>query len=228
MKTYILLILVTITGFSQAEKLIKPEIQQMINADIALAHSVKQLSQSKGTSGFIGVGADSSGCHFSTIQAAINAFSSSGVSEIRVARNKTYNENIEIDDIDISIIGGYLDCFNMGLPNAIGGPGNNQSIIDGGSISGVIRIANTSQKRTITLTNLQLTNGNSASSGGGLIADNASTTLSLKNVDITNNTAFRGAGIAIIAGDTDVLLDNSTINNNTAKIAGGLYCFNKK
>ena len=224
MKIHILSILVTIAGFSQAENLIKPEIQQQINANIALVHSVKKLSQSKGTGGFIGVGADASCNGVNSIQQALDLIATTGQSEIRVARNKTYNENIEIDDIDVSIIGGYLDCFNMSLPNAIGGPGNNQSIIDGSRISSVIRIANTSQKRIITLTNLQLTNGNSESSGGGLIADNANTMLLLKNVNITNNTAFRGAGIAIIAGDTDVLLENSSINNNTAKVAGGLYC----
>ena len=224
MKIYILLILVTISGLSQAENRITPEIQQQINADIAFVHSIKQLSQANGTSGYVGVGADASCNGVSSIQQALDLIAITGQSEIRVARNKTYNENIEIDDIDVSIIGGYLDCFNMGLPNAIGGPGNNQSIIDGSSISAVIRIANTIQKRIITLTNLQLTNGNSGSFGGGLIADNANTMLSLKNVNITNNTAILGAGIAIIAGDTDVLLENSSINNNTAKVAGGLYC----
>ncbi len=223
MKTDILLILVTIAGFSQAENLIKPEIQQMINENIALVHSTNKLSPSKGSGGYISVGADSQ-CGFSSIQTALNVLVIFGASEIRVARNKTYNENLIIEDRDVIITGGYLNCSDMGLPNAIGGPGNNQSIIDGGGIGSVIRIGNTNQRREITLKNLQLTNGNTNGSGGGLIVDSAGSMLSLKNIDINNNTALSGAGIAIITGQTDMVLENSRVDNNTAQIAGGIYC----
>ncbi len=223
MKIYLLSILLTITGLSQAANLITPELQKQLNEDVALVHSIKQLSQSKGTGGYLSVGADNQ-CAYSTIQSALNALALTGVYEIRIARNKSYNENLIIDDMDVSIIGGYLDCFNMGLPNAIGGPSNNQSIINGGDNDSVVKIQNTTQRRTISLKNLRLIDGNSIGPGGGLLVMVVDSMLSLVNLDILNNNAHYGAGIAIIAGDTDMVLENSRVFNNVARYGGGLYC----
>ena len=89
--------------------------------DITIPTQVKQdfdrplLSDfSKQASGsFITVGGDTLGCHFNNIQDAIDSIPFSETGEIRIATNKTYHENLLIDDINVSLIGGYDDCFDQ-------------------------------------------------------------------------------------------------------------------
>lgn len=223
MYKYQLLTLLLITGGADAANNLTPEIEQHINDDIALVHSVNEQTKTSAIPSFLGVGADQQ-CHYSTIQEALDAFDQSGVDEIRVSRNKTYNENLIIDDMDVVIVGGYLDCSVMSHPDVIGGPGTNQSLIDGNQSGSVIRIQNTSQRRNVVLKNLRLLHGDTEGPGGGLVAYVVDAKVSLINLDIRDNTAHYGAGIAIIAGDTDMSLQNSRVLLNSAKYAGGLYC----
>ena len=225
----ITLLTIIVSGGLYAAGHINSKTENHINTDIALLHSVKQLTQSRNGTSYIGVGADTQGCHFSTIQAAINAFAQSGVTEIRVARNKTYNENLVIDDMNISIVGGYFDCSSMSLPDAIGGPGNSQSIINGGAVTSVMKIVGATQRNTIALKNLRLINGRGTTlaektTGAGLFSFDADAQISLTNLDITNNQAFYGAGISMFNGDTDMILINTRVFSNSAKYAGGVYC----
>lgn len=210
-------------GIAHASNTMSAETQAHVNADIARIHAVNEYTKTRVGASFLGVGTDQD-CHYSTIQEALNAFVQSGAAEIRVARNKTYDENLIIDDMDVTIVGGYLDCFNMGLPNAIGGPGTSQAIIDGNDAGSVIRIQNTSEHRTIVLKNLRLLNGETKGPGGGLVAYVVDARVSLINVDIRNNTAHYGAGIAIIGDGTDMTLQNSRVISNTANYGGGVYC----
>jgi predicted outer membrane repeat protein len=193
--------------------------------DIERIQPSKDLS--KQTSGsFITVGGDTLGCQFSNIQDAIDSIPFSGTGEIRIATNKTYNENLIIDDINVSLIGGYADCFRAGLPFA---PGNNQVLINGGNAAPVLKILGSFQRSNINLRNLRLIEGlglapNNDSAGGGILAYEADTILSVRNIDIRSNDAEYGAGIAIIDGNTDLALYDSRIINNLASYGGGVFC----
>ena len=194
-----------------------------INKDIAL---VKSFEDQMISGSFVVVGGDPNGCHFSNIQDAIDAAQSGGETEIRIATNKTYNENLFIDDISVSLIGGYTDCLAAGLPFGLG---TNQVVINGGNIASVLKITGSSQRNNILLRNLRFIEGlglapNTDSAGGGILSYNADVSLTLRNVDARSNDADYGAGIAIIGGDTDLIMRGSLVINNLAKYGAGIFC----
>jgi len=99
--------------------------------------------------------------------------------------------------------------------------------IDGGGVSRVLSAAFTSPSGTpsVTLSNLNLANGYSATSAGALYA--AGVDLTLSHVTISNSSS-RGlaGGLAVVGGS--VRLDHSAIANNQASsanavMAGGMY-----
>jgi predicted outer membrane repeat protein len=176
--------------------------------------------------GFVTVGGDPNGCHFDNIQEAIDAVAVGGEAEIRIATNKTYFENLSIDDLSLSLIGGYSDCQDASLPFP---PSLNQVVINGGNLAPVVKITGQTQRNSMTLKNLRLIEGlgltpNSEVAGGGLLAHHADVILNIENTDFRSNDAEFGAGIAIIEGDTDVRLYDSLVINNLAKYGGGIYC----
>lgn len=223
----IIFILMTVACIfsSQATKSNSKNTQAHIESDIQLLYSVEQNSKTVAGNILI-VGADFNGCHYDNIQDAIDDARINGVAEIRIATNKTYFENLLIDDFSVSLIGGYGNCQEAGLPFGLG---SNQVLVDGGNSASVLKITGSSQRNTIVLKNLRLIEGlgqapNADSTGGGILSYQANVRLSLKNVDVRSNDADYGAGIAIINGDTDMTLQNSRIQNNLASYGAGIYC----
>jgi predicted outer membrane repeat protein len=207
-----------------------------VKADLALMHSLEVYSQAQASQALLGsfltVGGDpdQNWCNFSTIQAAINDAAQKGITEIRVAYNRGYHENLTIDDISISLVGGYASCQAARVPFT--SPNDNQATINGGANGSVVRISGASQRNTVLLKNLRLYggsgtltdfdgNGDYLSFGGGIYAGQATALVSLKNVDVVANSADHGGGINIIQGDTDMLLLDSRVTGNTATYSGG-------
>ena len=220
----LLLIAISMTTYSYDKVSVNDEVNRHIAHDLELLGSIKQHRQSVAQGAFILVGAEPNGCDFDSIQDAIDSATQSGIEEIRIATNKSYVENLLIDNINVTLVGGYNDCFNAGL----GGPGNTQVDIDGSNTSApVLRLTGSSQRNTVVLKNLSFKNGvgTGLQSGGGINAFDANAEVMLDNVDISSNS---GGGIAILGGtttNTDMVLINTLIFNNTNVSTGaGIYC----
>ena len=208
-------------AISQEQKNSEPN-----QSSLALVNSL-EMYQKQSSGNFITVGGDPNVCHFSSIQDAIDTIPFSGSGEIHIVTNKTYNENLVIDDIHVSLIGGYQDCVTAGSPFI--SPSDDQVVINGGNTASVLKIIGESQRSTIVLRNLRFIDGlglapNSDSAGGGILAYQSNAFVSLDNVDVRSNDAEFGGGIAIINGDTDMLFQNSRVLNNLASYGGGIYC----
>ena len=177
------------------------------------------------TSGsIITVGGDPNGCHFDSIQAAIDSVQISGNSEIRIATNKIYQENLVIDDFSVSLIGGYDDCADAGLPF---GPGSEYAQVFGPiETLPVLRIIGNSERHNIEIKNMKFTgNGNSGSLGGGIIISDVNARVVIDNARINFNSAVIGGGLAVIGGNADVDLTSTLIDFNSAQVGGGgIYC----
>jgi len=168
---------------------------------------------------FVSVG--SSGCTFTTIQAAIN----SGETEIHIASTNTYNENLNIvRSTNLKLIGGYATCAdaNGGAISAT------KAIIDGQDLDDSIFLRiNGVVNTTVTFENLEIKGGDAfdLSRGSGVYVSLHSVgVLNLKNMNIHNN---KGGGVYIGNGaNTVVNVEDSQISSNTATggDGGGLYC----
>jgi|GEM_PF-1014697 len=202
------------------------EAMIQINQDLELIESFTVASKQLAGS-YYTVGADPVGCDYKNIQNAIDAAEVSGTTDIRIATNKTYNENLVIDDLSLSLTGGYATCFAATQP--FGGPGDNQVMVNGGNTASVLKITGNSQRHTVLLRNMRFIGGlgqapNGDSAGGGILSYQADVGLSLTNVDVFSNDAEYGGGIAIIGGDTDMSMQDSRVFNNIAGYGGGIYC----
>ncbi|MBL4661833.1 MAG: hypothetical protein JKY19_15850 [Alcanivoracaceae bacterium] len=224
--TFTLLIVVVFICQADTKEIIDRETEAQISKNIELLHTLKNYSYENMGIDFLTVGADNQ-CNYSNIQDAIDDFAQSPLSniEIRIATNKTYVENLIIDNLNLSLVGGYDNCTISGQS---GTPDNTRVTIDGSNVAlPVIRITGSSQRNTILLENLKLQNGigTGLQTGGGLNAFDANVQILLNSVDINNNT---GSGLAIIGGtttDTDIVMIDSIIDSNTANnVGGGIYC----
>jgi hypothetical protein len=97
----------------------------------------------------------------------------------------------------------------------INGAGAQNTIIDGGNITQIVRVVSGTPGVAISGLTLQKGNG----SLGGAILNQG--TLTLTNVVITANTASEGGGINGNSGGSQTLI-NSTVSGNTAGLGGGL------
>ena len=106
----------------------------------------------------------------------------------------------------------------------ISGPGANNLAVNGNAKSRVFHVAS---GKTVTISGLALTNGNSGSdAGGGIYNDHA--TLTLNECTVTGNSAsFTGGGIFSdgFGGSANLEINNCTISGNSALggSAGGIF-----
>jgi predicted outer membrane repeat protein len=175
------------------------------------------------------------GCTYPTIAAAITA--STPGDRLLIEGGVTFNEAITVNK-NLTLQGGYSGCAS--------GSSERSTINAGGAGSVVIVDAGLEAS----LTNLNLTNGNTGFEGGGIrFAYGTGTgTLHLNDVHIYNNNAQWGGGIwigpdaQVIASDIEVynntattfgggvrlfgsrlFIENSNIHDNTAPLGGGVY-----
>ena len=219
MNKIITLLFISVAVMTQASNNINPEILKRIDADIALMSDHNQYTKS-GIPTFVTVGADDQ-CTYNTIQSAINDIFQAPIDfDIRIANNKIYSENVNIPNMNATLIGGYSNCqaaINGVVPNG-------ETLIQGGASGSVIQMESTTQRRTIIFQNLFIFNG-STNFGAGIKFNQVNTRTFLIDVKVSNNNANQGGGgVAIIGGDTDMTLQNSIIGANNAKYGGGIYC----
>ncbi len=197
------------------------DVESLALEHIELIQSLNQNSNKEMLS-FATVGADN--CDFDNIQDAIN----SGVDEVRIASNKNYNENIYLNDISISLRGGYSSCAdaNNDIQNS-----DKATIIGVANASEpVIAITGHDQRHNVVLEQLNLTGGTGTNflSGGGISTLDADALISLDQVNIYNNHSSYGGGIAAQGNspntDTDFILRDTLIYQNSATDGGGIYC----
>ncbi len=184
--------------------------------------SANALYEKESAGGFVVVGPLVSGsvCDFGRIQDAI----ASGASEIRITSGvyATGNE-IVLDDTSIKLWGGYATCEDAQNP---GFQADEVATIVGGGLGPVITILGNSQRNSVELRNLIITNGTGTplTTAGGIAAFNTDLSLRLTNIELIDNEGILGGGMSIVGGDTQVIARNLLIRDNVAPDGGGLYC----
>ncbi len=183
-----------------------------------------------GATDFVTIGADA-GCDFDSTVWNIGDAISSGATEVRVASNGTYIENIELDDQDLILRGGFATCSDAEM--------NNQDYMDLTEINGsatptnIIAITGDTTRRLIRLENLSLTGATvlNPTLGGAISVDQAELELQLLRVYISGNSGNTGGGMFISPGfgasqtNIDVFAQDLIIfNNSSLNLGGGLYC----
>lgn len=155
---------------------------------------------------FITVGADNdNACDYHSIQAAID----SGDSEvIRIASNKVYFENVNIDDKSLSLAGGYADCLAAQSNNV----DLSKAVVDGGGGGAVVLVSGNSQVRSVGISHMLIGNGSS-----GLMTT-ADVQLNVNDVTLINN---ENTGAFIFAGDNNVIFEDVVVTSNDGS---GVVC----
>lgn len=171
------------------------------------------------------VGSDS-GCDYYQGTTRIQDAIDSGASEIRIV-NGVYLENIMIDDISVSLMGGYDSCVDAQL-DVISSNVNAKATIDGQSLDTVIKITGNTQRNQVNLEKLKVTGGKDVVVdnfvAGGISVASADVALALTSVNILDNEGTFGGGLDLFTGNIDVYGKDVMITTNKAKTAGGVYC----
>jgi len=111
------------------------------------------------------------------------------------------------------------------------GSGEENCIIDGGSLASVMRfeedlggiIDTTTLIRGFTITNGYAQGGYPQNNGGGIYCFESSPTL--MNVTVTGNSSFTGGGIYCWSNSNPLLKDVTVTGNSTDLYGGGIYCY---
>ncbi len=175
------------------------------------------------------VGINNGGCIYTTIQAAVDAANDGDM--LKVSEG-TYNENIDINNRDISITGGYdASCASRSGDTISRIKGVSGSVVDiasstislsyftisGGGGGGI----HASSSAHVTLASTTVT-GNSATSGGGIYVGGGATVRLTNNSTVYKNIVNDNGG-GVFIDDGLLILDNSIIDQNYAAKGGGIY-----
>ncbi len=147
-------------------------------------------------------------CDYVLIQKALDE----GATELRVVNNKTYEENLILDDIDISISGGYQTC-ELAVQGVADGP---NSVISGAlnPAQPVISITGAQQQSIVSFDQLTLSDGSE-----GIYSNSADVTINVDDTVITGNT---GSGLYCTGGSSLVSITGaSEISQNIFDGSGG-------
>lgn len=148
-----------------------------------------------------------------------------GFVHIRVVGG-TYTENLNIDDTNMIIEGGYEDCVKAVDDDLSGG---SATIINGSADDTVstITIGGNDLAYDITLSRLTVRNGGDTSNllwGGGISVLVSQANLFLDNLVITNNQANFGGGLAVFAGSPTINIFDTNFTVNNAQSGGAISC----
>ncbi|NVJ89920.1 MAG: T9SS type A sorting domain-containing protein [Flavobacteriaceae bacterium] len=166
-------------------------------------------------------------CSFSVINAQTVKIGSTSYSTITEAITAASDGDI------IEITGVHTEAITFGKSITLRGTDPTTDIIQeaespstSGSGVGVINVIREGDNDvlTVTIENLGVRNGNSASNGGGINIDKVTGKLTLNNLIIENNhSAKNGGGLGVAGSIADIT--NCTIKNNSSSLDGGSIIF---
>ena len=230
---YKIVLMVLIACFANPLNAMTINIDDKVAHDLDMYRSFLTISEQielHGEGDFVTIGADAD-CDFNSAVWRIGDAISSGSTEVRVASNGNYIENIIIDDQDLILRGGFATCTDAKL--------NNQDFMNFTEINGsavpanIIKIIGNTTRRLIRLENLLLTDATVMlpTIGGALVVDQTELELQLLRVVISGNSGFAGGGMYInpLSGvdgtNIDVFAQDLIISNNSVLgEGGGLFC----
>ena len=212
---FLILVMVSMVCF---EPLLAQKFQSWEDHTIASVQSLEKRGNVTGA--VVSVGSDNA-CDFRIGATKIQDAISSGASEIRIVRD-TYNENLVIDDTDLTLIGGYDDCTDAN--NDV--RGTLFSTVNANGVGTVLRVSGNARRYTVNIEKMSFRsgNGNSSSLGGGIFVDDADVQLNLNDVTVAGNSGISGGGLSIIDGNADVIGIDLYVTQNRADSGGGIYC----
>lgn len=150
---------------------------------------------------------------YPTIQQGIDA---AGNSDTVLVQPDTYFENINFNGKEITVASLFLTTQDTTYIS--------ETVIDGNQSGSVVTFENQESANAV-LSGFTITNGNSTTSGGGIMCVYSSPTLHYLN--ITDNEAQYNGGGIICGAFASPDMDYVTIVKNTAGgDGGGMYCFN--
>ncbi|MBL4661831.1 MAG: hypothetical protein JKY19_15840 [Alcanivoracaceae bacterium] len=228
-----LLLLLWLTPLSYAQSLwgLNHDTESRISAALELSRS-QQLVKHNKMGGFVTVG-DDSNCDFRVGANKIQNAIDSGASEIRIASNTVYEENVLISNpnVSLTIRGGFADCTQA--------DNNNQSdLIDNwtevtrttGQGGSIFFITGLPPGITTSFENLKIIGGDGqgGSSGGGIRLELTDSDSIIENVWLTQGQNMAtGGGLSVVSSNSRVILRNTDIfQNQTNGPGGGIYCNN--
>lgn len=218
-----LITLITTNVLSHAHANRQPEMTSTTSA-LIVSTPITDEKRSNGLSAGATVTTVGSGvsCQFSSIQDAINA----DYNEVRIVEG-SYAENININDLDIKLLGGYANCTD-----AINGIYDSESFdsiiapLSGSNKPGIV-IEGNNQSNNVELRNLTIRNGEGSALnfGGGLTVYLADVFIHMNKVIITQNSGDIGGGVLVLNGHADINMNDVQIFSNHANThGGGIYC----
>ncbi len=147
--------------------------------------------------------------------------------EIRVARNKTYTENITIEHPNLTLKGGFNNCTDALNDVSVGS--TQVSVIDAsGTHLPVVTIqsGNFNVRNFNNIYNFDIGHGtgNITHPSGGVNVINNNIEVNIENSLINNNTGIKGGGVYVQGNDSDLYLKDTFLLLNSATNGGGLYC----
>ncbi len=148
---------------------------------------------------FITVGAD--GCNYTSLQPAIDSILPGQSSVIRVV-DQVYHENLILDDVNVDIIGGYVDC-QAAIDNNQNGDSFTVNAED--PTESVVTFSG-NQPSIVYLENMNVTGGYA-----GIYSDGSNIELTMKNMSVLDNFAM---GVGIDEGGHMIIIDDTIIAGN--------------
>jgi hypothetical protein len=147
------------------------------------------------------------GCTYATIAAAIAAANPGD--RLLIEGGVTFVENLIINK-NLTLQGGYVGCASGST---------DRTTLDGNASNSVVQV---NPSLTVSLENLNLTNGNSGFEGGGIVfaLSPGTGSLQLTNISIYGNRSAWGGGLWV-GEDAEVIGVNVQIYYNTATAYGG-------
>jgi hypothetical protein len=149
----------------------------------------------------------------------VTSTADSGPGSLRAALASASNG----DQIEFSVTGVIaLTTGELIISNSVDviGPGPAHLAVDAAAASRVLTLTNAA---TVSISGLTVTNGNVFGSGGGILNDHA--TLTISNCIVSGNTANNGGGIYSNgrSGSATLVIVDSILNANSAGNGGGVY-----
>ena len=212
---------------------IKKSIDLVLISGTFLLGAMASLSAFAGQDTVIRVGSDDTGCDYASLQSAITAASDGAVILLSGSTDHHRGNIYQVFTKSLTIRGGYASCTATDPSGRTTLDANQQ-----GRVFDIWLPSGADGPQEVILENLEITNGQTSNSGGGILIEGRPgvQSVTLKNVQVTNNQATAsGGGVAVLIGgprdgagglilvsDAASMIDSNVSGAN----GGGLACLN--